>query len=255
MVYLGSKNRIAKHIVPIIQKVIDDTKATIYIEPFVGGANIIDKIKCEERYGYDNKANLIALLRAAQFDFDSIPEDLTKEIWDLYKNDYRQAKGDPTKMKEDLAISGAVSFLGSYNTKGFAGGFAAPTESRNYYEERYKALKLQREQLGFDKIIFDCKDYKDIQATNAVIYCDPPYLGVTGYGYAFESHFDHDEYWNWVREISQHNYVLCSENTIPDDFAVLWERPLKYQTHKTKRPTKLEKLVTHKEGLLRKVGK
>ena len=44
MKYVGSKNRLAKELAPIIQSYItDDTKG--YLEPFVGGANIIDKIK------------------------------------------------------------------------------------------------------------------------------------------------------------------------------------------------------------------
>ena len=45
MKYMGSKNRIAKHIVPIIQRYIDKTNPKSYIEPFVGGANVIDKIR------------------------------------------------------------------------------------------------------------------------------------------------------------------------------------------------------------------
>lgn len=37
MKYMGSKSRIAKDIVPIIQKTIDDNNINTYIEPFVGG--------------------------------------------------------------------------------------------------------------------------------------------------------------------------------------------------------------------------
>ena len=44
MVYMGSKNRYAPYIVPILQKTIDKHNVNTYIEPFVGGANIIDKI-------------------------------------------------------------------------------------------------------------------------------------------------------------------------------------------------------------------
>lgn len=35
--YFGSKSRITKDIVPIIQKAIDDNNINTYIEPFVGG--------------------------------------------------------------------------------------------------------------------------------------------------------------------------------------------------------------------------
>ena len=50
---MGSKSRIAKYIVPIIQKYIDDTNCKYYLEPFVGGANVIDKIKCDTKIGSD----------------------------------------------------------------------------------------------------------------------------------------------------------------------------------------------------------
>ena len=38
MKYLGSKSRIAKDIVPIIQRCIDEVQPVAYLEPFVGGA-------------------------------------------------------------------------------------------------------------------------------------------------------------------------------------------------------------------------
>ena len=44
MRYMGSKNRLSKELVPIINSYIT-TGTKGYIEPFVGGANIIDKIK------------------------------------------------------------------------------------------------------------------------------------------------------------------------------------------------------------------
>jgi len=35
---MGSKNRIAKEILPIILKSVNDKKITTWVEPFVGGA-------------------------------------------------------------------------------------------------------------------------------------------------------------------------------------------------------------------------
>ena len=62
MQYVGSKRRISKEIVPIIQSCI--TKETsLYIEPFVGGANVIDKIQCKKKIGCDVHKQLIALLK------------------------------------------------------------------------------------------------------------------------------------------------------------------------------------------------
>lgn len=57
---MGSKSRVKKDIVPIIQNYIDkNTK--FYLEPFVGGANVIDSIYCDKKIGSDNHYFLIKL--------------------------------------------------------------------------------------------------------------------------------------------------------------------------------------------------
>lgn len=78
MKYVGSKNRLAKDLVPIIQKYIDDNHTENYMENFVGGANIIDKINCKNRYGSDIHKYLIALLKQAQRDTDEIIETISQ---------------------------------------------------------------------------------------------------------------------------------------------------------------------------------
>lgn len=62
MKYMGSKSRIAKYIVPIIQTYVDDY-SSMYVEPFVGGANVIDKVKAKNKHGFDLNPYLIALLQ------------------------------------------------------------------------------------------------------------------------------------------------------------------------------------------------
>ena len=51
MKYVGSKNRLSKQLAPIIQSYIDGMgeRCNGYWEPFVGGANMIDKIKKASR--------------------------------------------------------------------------------------------------------------------------------------------------------------------------------------------------------------
>ena len=67
MQYMGSKNRFAKELVPIIQSYITEgTKG--YLEPFVGGANMIDKINCSKKFGCDLNEYLIELLKYSHFD-------------------------------------------------------------------------------------------------------------------------------------------------------------------------------------------
>lgn len=59
---MGSKNRISKQIVPIIQSYIKDD-CNGYFEPFVGGGNIIDKIVCDNKIGNDIDKYVIAVLK------------------------------------------------------------------------------------------------------------------------------------------------------------------------------------------------
>lgn len=85
MVYMGSKNRLAKYLVPIIQNYItEDTRG--YLEPFVGGANMIDKIQCNNKIGCDIHKPLIALLNKAKDDSESLPTNITKEEYEDVKN-------------------------------------------------------------------------------------------------------------------------------------------------------------------------
>ena len=61
MKYMGSKQRLAKYIAPIINQLIKEYNINTYIKPFVGGANMIEHIKCENKIGSDNNKYLISM--------------------------------------------------------------------------------------------------------------------------------------------------------------------------------------------------
>lgn len=63
MKYMGSKNRIAKYILPIILK--ERKEGQWYIEPFCGGCNLIDKVT-GNRMASDSHFELIEMFRALQ---------------------------------------------------------------------------------------------------------------------------------------------------------------------------------------------
>ena len=85
MKYIGSKNRLSKELAPIIQGYI--TEDTVgYLEPFVGGANMIDKIQCNNKIGCDIHEELIELLKYAQNNYDNIPDTITEEEYYKVKN-------------------------------------------------------------------------------------------------------------------------------------------------------------------------
>ena len=66
MIYMGSKNRIAKFILPLI---LGDRKDEWYVEPFCGGCNSIDKVG-GLRLAADSNKYLIAIFLIV-FIFDS----------------------------------------------------------------------------------------------------------------------------------------------------------------------------------------
>lgn len=214
MQYMGSKNRIAKHLVPIIQSYITDgTKG--YLEPFVGGANVIDKIKHDNKIGCDIHKELIALLKESQTD-RKFPQTISED-------EYIRVKNNPIEY-EDWYV-GFVGFFGSFGAK-FFGGFARRyNEDGSMQDVPSQAIRSYLKQVPCLKSIkFLHKSFTDLpldKISGYVIYCDPPYEGTTSYK---TNRFPHVEFWDWVRGASINNIVLVSEYNAPEDFDCIWEK-------------------------------
>lgn len=242
---MGSKAKYAKYIVPILQRTIDENKIDNYIECFVGGANIIDKIKCPNKFGYDRSDTLIALLQTAAEDFDKVMKDGNRELWDKGKTYVKDGI-----MPEDMTLAeiGAMEFFASYCNGGFPRGYAKNTATRNYYNEAYRNMMSQAPDLK--GIEFKCQNYWELgNVKGCVIYLDPPYQGTKFYGYASQPKMDYEHFWDWVRKISKDNFVFISEQCAPEDFECIWQQEVKRTTNKTNDFKATEKLFVYKEGL------
>ncbi|MBE0418532.1 DNA adenine methylase [Pseudoalteromonas nigrifaciens] len=217
MKYMGSKNRLAKHILPIMLK--DRKDGQHWVEPFVGGANMIDKVD-GNRIGADFNKDLINLLIGLQGGW--IPnESYTKE-------EYLSAqKGlNPCKIE-----TGYIAFNCSYSGK-YWGRFAGKSNTakgvRDYTNEAYKnVVKQTPNLLG---ISFKHSSYEELDIPdNSIIYCDPPYEGtysdIEGYG---KLAFNHTEFWQWCRDKAKDGHtVFVSEYNAPDDFECIWQQEVK----------------------------
>lgn len=254
MVYMGSKAKYAQYIVPILQNIIDSNNIDTYIEPFVGGANIIDKIKCVSKYGFDKNQTLIALHQRGQSNPLSIPEHGSPEWWYKAKDEYRATEGKFTEDNHTMSLweIGAIAFFASFSNGGFSRGYAKNSYNRDYYNEAYRNFMAQISADEYKNIKFEyVNDYTDIVINkNALFYCDPPYQGTKPYGYKFETGFNYDKYWNWIREISATNFVVCSEQSFPDDFDIIWEQSVKRTCGKDNNYKATEKLGVYSKGLL-----
>lgn len=234
---MGSKSKIAKFIIPILQDVIDKNNINIYIEPFCGGCNVIDKIKCGIRIASDKQHYLIELYKNLD-KLSLLPDMITKEHY----SDVRTAYNTKNSKYEDWYI-GAIGFLSSYNGRFFDGGYAGiittkEGNTRNYYDEAKRNLLGQ----DLSNIIFKENDYKDITVSNALIYCDPPYKDTKQYGVS--RNFNHGEFWQWVREMSRNNIVIVSEEQAPSDFRIIWEQPIKRTIDNNSTVNSIEKMFT-----------
>lgn len=259
MNYFGSKSRQAKYIVPIIQKYINDNNIDTYIEPFVGGANIIDKVECEHKLGYDINKYIIALFNYLQ-NGGTLKESYTKDIYDKARKAWHKDNRD--KEFEDWEI-GAIGWLCSYNGRGFDGGWGyeamqtkpnGKTVKREFYQERKNNLLKQSEQYGFKEVFFRCCDYKELTqylcnaeyAYKSIIYCDPPYKNTKQF--ANSTTFNHEEFWDIMREWSKYNVVLISEQEAPNDFLCVWEKEVSRTIIPKAIPKSTEKLFVHKDN-------
>ena len=240
MRYLGSKSKIKKEIVPILQEMIDNNKIKTYVEPFVGGANVIDTIKCERRIGGDNHKYLIALLKHVR-DGGELPTEVSKELYD----DVRKNKN--TKKYEDWYV-GAVGFLASFNGRYFDGGYAKPNVEKtgrviNYYDGAKRNIEKQSLNLkGIEFLFCDYRYFSDFE--NCLIYCDIPYKDTKQY--STSKGFNYDIFWEWARQMSKKNIVVISELQAPDDFECIWERKIVRTTNVKNIKESTEKLFIYK---------
>lgn len=239
MKYMGSKLRIKKDITSIIQQIINDNNITTYIEPFVGGANVIDSITCNNKIGGDNSDTLIELLKYVR-DGGKLPEEVPKSLYD----DVRSHKNTDKYKKWFI---GAIGYLASYNGRYFDGGYAKTITTktgviRNYYEEAKRNLEQQSQYLqGIEFIYGEYTQFSNVQ--NSLIYCDPPYKDTKQYNTS--KNFNHEIFWQWCRDMSKDNIVIISEEQAPEDFTCIWQQNITRTINNADRIKKVERMYKY----------
>ena len=215
MQYVGSKNRLSKELAPIIQNYITD-ETLAYIEPFVGGANMIDKIKHHNKIGSDLHKELIALLNYTRDNAYLIPSRISEE-------EYHKVKQNPNNYEPWYV--GLVGFCGSFGAKYF-GGYARRSNGDDVPAQAIRSLKKQS--TLFKDITFECKSFQDYNPNdykNCVFYLDPPYRKTLAYS---TGKFPYKEFDKWAIELAKNNVVLISEYQMPEDnFECIWSKDVK----------------------------
>ena len=204
-----------------------------YWEPFVGGANMIDKIKCARKYGSDKHKYLIALLWHIQQTTDDLPDTITED-------EYNAVRTNPSAYPNWYVwLVGFCSF-GAKWFGGYPRGFKADgVTPRDITNEAIRNIKKQAPALR--GINFVCGNYADYTSTYGyVIYCDPPYRDTTKYA---TGDFDYGKFYTWCKEMAKTNTVLISEYWMPgDSFECIWQGNLKCTLDRASRSDKVERL-------------
>lgn len=207
MKYMGSKRRIAKHIIPIMVAAANSAGITRWVEPFVGGANLIDKVPDYfDRYGYDINEHVIHALLDIRDRCNDLPEAVS-EI------EYKEMIG-----ADAGTITSWCRFALSFGGK-FDGGYAREFGSDDTTFCGYGKRNAKKQSPLIKSVHFEVSAYNDLSFTNSLIYCDPPYQDTTGYK---TDKFDHDHFFKWCREMAKENIVFVSEYQCPSDFKEVW---------------------------------
>jgi len=214
MKYMGSKNRIAKYILPIMLKAAEDKGFTTWVEPFVGGANLIDKVPSRfKRIGYDLNPHTIAALIAIRDMVDQLPDSFTFEQRKFYK---------------EQPVSPLTSWACIVTSFGadLKGGYAREKGSDDTTFVGYGKRNAQKQSPNLQGVELVNQSYDTIVLQEpSLIYCDPPYQGTTGYK---TGAFLHDKFFDWCRQKKEEGHIVfVSEYSAPEDFEVIWQGEIK----------------------------
>lgn len=210
MKYMGSKSRYAKYLLPIMLAGRKDGQW--WVEPFVGGGNMIDKVN-GLRLGSDSDRYVIDALRDIRDNISLLPKDSTE----FTEHDYSLLRHNDNIFKGYLGY--ALSYAGKW-LGGWRRGNATDGSTRDYVKEAYNNAVKQHPKLQGIRLLCDSYDELDIPS-NSIIYCDPPYNNTTKY----KGGFDSDKFWYWCRSMSSKGHtVFVSEYNAPDDFECIWSK-------------------------------
>jgi DNA adenine methylase len=228
---MGSKRRLAKHILPLILK--DRKPGQYYIEPFCGGCNVIEHVD-NPRIANDSHYYLIKCLEALANGWEP-PQNIGEKDYTFCKDNY------PYMYTHYDPLIGYIGFQLSFGAKWFGGyhrgEHRGDRDLQSYNESMKQAPKLKG-------IEFYNIDYRELKIPDrSIVYCDPPYQNTTQYK---SSDFNHEEFWNWCREISKVNQVFILEYSAPNDFICIWEKEHSYMMeHSRPKQKRIEKLFIY----------
>jgi len=225
---------LAKELIPIILK--DRVGGQYYVEPFVGGANLIQFVdgNC---IGGDSNKYVIAHLNKIKEDTSWVYESAK----DFKRENYYEIRDNLDNYEPYLI--GHVAYNLSFGGKWF-GGWQSNKRGDDLVAAGYIHVLRQSEKIKH--IHFTCCEYSELPLPcNSIIYCDPPYKGTEKYK---NIQFDYDLFYQWcIQKRSEGHQIFISEYEMPSYFKCIWEKQVRMGMDcKTNGLRRVERLFTLK---------
>jgi DNA adenine methylase len=212
--YLGGKWNCGKTLAKMIEA--HRESGQTYIEPFVGGANVLWRIS-GKRVASDAHELLIDFWQAVQAGWYPDPARPTKAEYDELSARYKKETDFSHLTREERAQIVWTGYAASYMGAWF-NGFQAATggAGTKFFDQQIPCI---------DGVDFRHDPYTAYsRRRGCLIYCDPPYRPVeeskTVRGYdavtAQQGEFDFDAFWDWAARVARCNTVLVSERVLPE---------------------------------------
>ena len=220
MKYLGGKQRLGKHLAPVLKKLIAKmSNCAGYFEPFCGSCGVLR-----------NMTDLPLKIIANDYHPDLIQ--MWNEVKDgtfiypssISEKEYFEAKALPSPNAHKSFVGFGMSFGGR-----FFGAYAHKyinAKKEDFCREMTNSLKKAAPLIK--NVEFTNKSYLDFNPENMFIYCDPPYA-MTKFPIKYRretkryDNFDTEVFWQTMRKWSKTNVVVISEINAPADFTEIWD--------------------------------
>ncbi len=215
--YSGGKRRIGKEIAAKIAEISQELGGfSGYCEPFCGMMGVYEHMvgyldKKTKLYAGDRNGHIVKLWKALVKGWKPPIECSKKKFLEL------KAKGGDSL--ETIFLGHAAALRACYLTT---------------YRDSGKG-KLERQANNctsaaskYGKVSFSAGDYKQFShLTDCIIYCDPPYKDTKHHYFVNgvnRTRFDHEEFDEWCRMMSEQNLIIVSEFRKPKDAIEIWSK-------------------------------
>jgi DNA adenine methylase len=231
--YQGGKKRIGKRIHAVISElewVLTGGNSLPYFEPFVGMAGVLKHFAVEPKRkvtACDANIDLILMWQALQKGWTP-PKKCTREYFEELKHSTTHS---PERAFIGIVASFGTIFFGAYRLEYDLG-------------QGYRALMGIKPDILRVRFL-KARSYDRHRPKGKLIYCDPPYLNNNLNSKYFQN-FDHEAFWETMREWSLENLVVVSESHAPRDFKCIWETQSYVTTARSTGKHYADRLFLHK---------